>query len=128
MTPDAPWPPSEGELLPRGAEAVGVRHKLATYSLDSTHEDGGPKARGFERILGVTIEDIDYLAEAIEAGILDTAVSQVRDNPPHGINCVVDIPVRGIHAASERVIDVRTAWLIADATAPPRLVSAYPRP
>jgi hypothetical protein len=48
-----------GELLPRGAEAVGVRHKLATYSLNSAHEDGGPKARGFKRILGIAIDDID---------------------------------------------------------------------
>jgi len=44
-----------GELLPRGAEAVGVRHKLATYVLNRGHRDGGPKARGFERLLGIKV-------------------------------------------------------------------------
>jgi hypothetical protein len=33
-------------VLPRAAEALGVREKLADYSLEVTHEDGGPKARG----------------------------------------------------------------------------------
>jgi hypothetical protein len=86
--------PNVGELLPRAAEAFGVRYKLATYSLDIAHEKGGPKARGFELILGITIEAIDYLEAQIMARILDTPVSEVRDNLPHGINNVVDIQVR----------------------------------
>lgn len=45
------WPPQVGELLPRAEEAIGVRYKLATYSLDPFHEDGGPKAKGFAQIL-----------------------------------------------------------------------------
>ncbi len=49
------WPPKAGEALPQVAEALGVREKLSDYSLNVTHEDGGPKARGFERILGITI-------------------------------------------------------------------------
>jgi hypothetical protein len=35
--------PTVGELLPRAAEAFGVRHKLATYSLDITHTHGDPR-------------------------------------------------------------------------------------
>jgi hypothetical protein len=60
-------PPAEGELLAGAAEAFGVRYKLETYSLDVNHKSGGPKAQGFERILGITIDDVDYL----EAMILD---------------------------------------------------------
>jgi hypothetical protein len=62
-TPDTPGvsPPAVGELVPRAAEAFGVRYKLATYSLDVDHKDGGPKAKGFKRILGITIKDIGYL-------------------------------------------------------------------
>jgi hypothetical protein len=60
-----PAPPAPGELLPRAAEAFGVRVKLETYSLDIAHKDGGPKAKGFKRILGITIEDIGYLEGAI---------------------------------------------------------------
>jgi hypothetical protein len=38
----------------------------------------------------------------------------VRNNPPHGINCVVAVPVRGLVSKSERVVAVRTVWLITD--------------
>ncbi len=121
------WPPKVGDPLPCAAEAVGDRRKLATYSLDKAHEDGGPMARGFERILGITIRDIDYLEGAIQTGILTVAVSGVRDNLPWGINCAVVVPVRGRGEKSGRIADVRTAWLLAGAGAPPCLVTAFPR-
>lgn len=116
-----------GELLPRAAEAFGLRRKLETYSLDFTHDSGGPKARGFELILGITIEAIDYLEAQILARILDTPISEVRDNPPHGVNCAVDIQVQGIGAKADRVVTVRTAWIIGAAGDPPRLVNAFPK-
>lgn len=127
-THDDEPPPTEGEPLPRAAEAFGVRVKLKTYSLDLTHPDGGHKALGFKLILGITVDAIDYLESQIMARILDTPVSEIRDNPPYGINCVVNIQVRGIGAHADRVINVRTAWLISTAGDAPRLVSAYPKP
>ena len=96
-----------------------MRYKLETYSLDVTHESSSPKARGFERILGITIEEIDYLEAQILARILDTPVREVRENPPHGINCVVDIQVRGIGAKTDRVVTIRTVWAF-DEPAPRR--------
>ena len=78
--------PTVGELLPRAAEAFGVRYKLETYTLDITHKDGGPKARGFLVILGITLRDIDYLEAEIMAGILDaqtiTSPPTIAFNPP----------------------------------------------
>ncbi len=127
MSPGAPSPKS-GELLPRAAEAFGVRYKLETYSLDITHEKGGPKAQGFDQILGITIDAIDYLQAQILARALDTPVCRVQDNPPYGIKYTVDMPIRGIGAKADRVINVRTGWLISTAGDPPRLVSAYPKP
>jgi hypothetical protein len=124
-TPDPPPPPAVGELLPRVAEAFGVRYKLETYSLDLAHEHGGPKARGFELILGITIEAIDYLEAQIMTRILDTPIREVRDNPPYGINCVVYMPIRGIGAHGQRVVSVRTVWLIGDPGEQPRLVTAF---
>jgi hypothetical protein len=117
--------PTVGDLLPRAAEAYGVRSKLATYSLDTTNEVGAPKARGFELILGITIEAIDYLQAQIMARILDTPIGSVLDNPPYGVNCVVDIQVPGIGAKADRVAGVRTAWIISRPGEEPRLVSAY---
>jgi hypothetical protein len=67
--PDPPLPSLEGRPVPRAAESYGVQVKLETYSLDVNHKKGGPKARGFERILGITLEDIDYLEGAIYTGV-----------------------------------------------------------
>lgn len=123
--PGLPPRPAVGELLPCGAEATGIRYKLETYSLDPTHEVGGPKALGFKLILGITIDAIDYLEAQIMAVVRRTPIGAIRDNAPHGVNCVVDIPVPGIGAKANRLIEVRTIWEITDATPTPRLVSAY---
>jgi hypothetical protein len=128
MSPASTQPPRAGELLPRAAEAFGVRHKLETYSLDTTHEVGGPKAKGFELILGITIEAIDYLEAQIMARVLETPIREIREKPPYGVNCVVELSIRGIGARSQRVVNVRTVWQLAEPGEKPRLVSAYPRP
>jgi hypothetical protein len=120
-----PLPPVEGELLQRAAEAVGKRIKLTGYSLDLAHKDGGPKARGFEQILGITIDAIEYLEGAIQTGILLIPVSEVRDNQPWGIKCTVIVPVRGLGAKAGRVVDVTTVWQFDEPGGPPRLVTAY---
>ena len=119
-------PPAVGESLPGAADALRPRHKLETYSLDVAHEKGGPKARGFERILGITLADIDYLEGAILTGILTVPVSSLRDKPPWGVECVVVIPVRGRGKKSGRVANVRTAWLLPKAGGPPRITTAFP--
>jgi hypothetical protein len=121
-------PPVVGELLPRAAGAFGVRVKLATYALDPTNKVAASKVRGFERILGITLEDIDYLEGAIYTGVLVVPVSSVRDNPPWGPKCVVDLPIRGRGEKSGRVINVRTVWEIVGGADPPRLVNAYCKP
>lgn len=122
------WPPRIGEPLPRAAEAIGVREKLIGYSLDITHESGGPKARGFEQILGIAISHVDYVEEAIMAGILTASVQTVRDNRLHGFNCLVEFPLSGIGRKATRMVDLRTTWELVSAASPPRLVTAYLRP
>ena len=57
-----------------------------------------------------------------------TPISSVSDNTPYGVNCVIDMPIHGLREKSDRVLAVRTVWEIADASTPPRLVSAYPKP
>ncbi|HSZ69966.1 MAG TPA: hypothetical protein VK756_06370 [Solirubrobacteraceae bacterium] len=125
---DTPLPPVVGERLPRGAEAFGVRDKLAGYSLDLTHRDGGAKAHGFERILGIEIADIGYLEGAIQTAVLVIPVSSVRENPPWGHICVVMVPVRGLGEKRGRVVAVRTVWEIAGEQHRPRLANAYCKP
>ncbi len=102
------WPPKIGDPLHRAGEAAGARRKLVNYSLDLTNEVGGPKARGFKRILGITVGDADYLEGAIQTGIFTAPVIAVRDSSPYGINCVVAVPVRGRRERDARVVSVRT--------------------
>lgn len=122
------WPPKAGELLQRPEEATNVREKLAGYSLNMAHRDGGPKARAFERILGMTIDDLDHLEAAIHDGIGATEMSSVRHNPPYGYNCVVEFPLGGRGEKSGRTARLRTVWRVAAPDSPPHLTTAYLRP
>lgn len=122
------WPPKVGELLPRAGEAFGVRTKLTDYSLEPRHLTGGPKARGFELMLGITVEAIDYVEAEIYAGILTTPISSVRANPPFGTTCIVELPLRGLASRRHRIVNLRTVWLVADPVTAPRLTSAFLKP
>jgi hypothetical protein len=119
------WPPQIGELLPRAEDAWGILEKLASYSLDLDHRDGGHKARVFQAVLGITATDVDYLAYALREGLVTTPVRRVRANPPHGVVCGVWITVRGLGARVDRTAVVRTAWEIRHEDDAPRLVTAY---
>lgn len=121
------WPPAVGEPLPNSHLVTGVRSKLMSYSLNGAHTVGGPKARGFRAILGITIEDLDYLVVEIETRVRGAAVTTVRDNPPFGLLCEVRIPVHGLRTHARRTAQVTTAWQLLDPAANPRLVSAYIR-
>ncbi len=105
-----------------------MREKLVGYSLDILHRDGGPKARGFERILGITIEDVDYLEAEILTGILTEPVGAVRDRPPYGIHCEVRVAIRGLGDKSDRLVEATTGWEFAFPDAPPRMTTAYLKP
>jgi hypothetical protein len=122
------WPPQVGELLPYGDEAIGVRYKLATYSLNPVHPDGGPKARGFERILGITVDAIDHLEREIEEAILVVPIGSIRVNRTGALNCVIEFPLRGVDQYRTRKVSLRTAWELVGPTSRPRLVSAFLRP
>jgi hypothetical protein len=121
------WPPKIGETLQRAAEAAGVREKLAGYSLNPEHDRGGVKARGFERILGITLEHIEYLEAQLRQAILATPITAVRDRSPYGYVCEIKIPIQGIGAKRDRTVEVTTAWVGDSPDSAPRLVNAYIR-
>lgn len=105
-----------------------MRGKLAGYSLNPAHKRGGPKARGFERILGITIKDLGYLEAAVQAGVLSVPIASVRHNPPYGFNCVIDFSLSGIGAKSGRSANLRTVWRIDSLETPPHLNTAFLKP
>jgi hypothetical protein len=59
---------------------------------------GGPKARGFALILGITTAEIDHLAAQIELGIQPHPVKATVDNEPYGWKCVVEFSIQGAGA------------------------------
>jgi hypothetical protein len=128
------WPPEAGEPLQRAAEAVGVRERLTEHALNSESEFEAPKARGFALILGITLEHLehlehlDHLEAEIRGGILTTPLASVRENAIHRVNCLVDLPVRGVGDKEDRSVNTRTVWELADKDAAPRLVSAFVKP
>lgn len=119
------WPPTIGQPLPLAAQAFGIREKLAAYCLNVDHEIGGPKAQGFQRILGIGLADVDYLTAALRREILSAPITDVRDNTPFGVLCEVRIPIAGLRERHDRVVTVTTSWELRHADAPPRLVTAY---
>jgi hypothetical protein len=119
------WPPTIGEPLPRADEAFGIREKLAAYCLNLDHELGGPKARGFLQVLGIGIDDLDYLADTLRTAILETPITAVRDNAPFGVLCEVRIAVAGLREHRARVAAVTAAWELRHPEDRPRLVTAY---
>ena len=121
------WPPEPGDLIPNAASAVGVRQKLRTYSLNREHRDGGDKARAFRSMLGLTLGDIEYLADALVTGLETTPLRRVRENPPHGWSCDVWIIVDGLHDRADRSAVIRTSWELRWDGDLPRLITAYPR-
>jgi len=79
-----PWPAEVGKLLPGAEDAYGIHEKLAGYSLKLGHPGRGRKAEGFARVLAVTADDVEYLAEALLGGIRTTPVSRVRPAGEYG--------------------------------------------
>jgi hypothetical protein len=120
-----PWPPKIAEPLPNADDAYGVHEKLARYSLKVGHEDGGPKAAAFARILGITAADLEYLAGELLSGIRKIGVSEVRDAGEHGVHCRVIVPVGGLGERVGWIANVLTAWEIRWDGDTPRLVTAF---
>jgi len=114
--------------LPRATDAVGIRKKLTDYSLNLAHERGGPKALGFQRILGITLDDAAYLETEIRTRIVVEPLKSVRPAIPTGFNCLVEVPVRGLGPQYNRLVVVRTAWLLNGPGATPRMTTAFLKP
>ncbi len=118
------WPPKIGEPLPRVQHSYGIHEKLVGYSLKLGHPSGGEKANGFARVLAITTDDLEYLAEALLTGARTIPISTIRDRREQGLLCQVVVPVRGLADRADRVANVLTVWEIRWDGDPPRLVTA----
>ncbi len=117
MSPDTPWPPQAGELLPRAAEAYTAPEKLAWILSEDGH------GREWARVLCIGKHDAQHFWSAIADAVLEAPICKVNDRGPHGTGCAIETTL----TIGRRRAGVRIAWHYRHAQDAPRLVTAYPR-
>ena len=95
--------------------------KLRDYVLNPAHPQGGPKARVFAAVLGLTRADWQYLRQQLLAGVL-AAPATPRGTTPWGQ--LYEVPLE-VHGSSGQVARVRTGWIIRSGDVRPHLTTAY---
>lgn len=110
--------------LPKYEQAVIPLEKLRDYALNARHPYGKHKAKVFEAILGIGVDDAEWLATEIltqlpkheaKPGKIDT----------YGKRYTIDLKIRKLG----REAWVRTGWMILTGTNSPRLTTCYiPKP
>jgi hypothetical protein len=85
--------------LPRGAEAVGVREKLARYSLAMGHESGGPKAYLFKQLLGMGGMVVNTWRDEVMVEIVEHPSGYTLDVIDVPVDCVKVAFRQGVRAA-----------------------------
>ena len=106
--------------LPNSHLAIVDIKKLRDYSLNPEHESGGNKAKVFRAALGLTLDDAEWLRTQVLRLAHEDAAAVVEPSP-FGQKYLIDATL----TINERVVIVRTAWIIENGTDFPRLVSCY---
>jgi len=102
-----------------GRAFIDIR-KLRDYVLDPNNARGRHKARVFKSALGITIEDVDALADAIRMGI-HNAEATLGELDFYGQRYAVDCR---IETGSGSAL-VRTGWIIRVGETFPRLTTCF---
>lgn len=103
------------------AQAVLVDlDKLRNYSLNPDHDRGKHKARLFFAILGLGVEDAEWLRSVLlEVIQTHSAIPGIQDQ--YGDRYVIDFPI----TRNNQTAMVRSAWIIRLTEDFPRLTSCY---
>jgi hypothetical protein len=106
--------------LPNGDQAVVDPRKLIAYSLDPEHDEGRHKARLFESLLGINLENAEDLIRSLEhvARNLDVAEGKLDQ---YGQRYTIDF----VFAGPAGKATIRSAWIIRSDENFPRLVTCY---
>ena len=106
--------------LPRGNEALIDPRKLLDYVLSTEHDDGKHKAKLFRELLGIGVDDVQELINALrEAAASGTANLGRLDH--YGQRFTVDFEYAGPAGSAM----VRSAWIIKMENPVPELVTCY---
>lgn len=113
------WPPQPGEPLPRANDCWHEPIKLDEWILD-------PRGHGreWQQVFGVDRRDRKRVWQALASAARTATIAEVRDRDDFGIAC----GIRERVTIGERSAEVTMSWHYADASAAPRLATAYPSP
>ena len=91
--------------LPNGDKAIIDPRKLTDYSLSAAHDDGKHKARLFEELVGVSLQNAQIMLDALkEAAIRGEAVFGKQDK--YGQRYLLDFEFTGPAGTAM----IRSAW------------------
>ncbi len=104
--------------LPNGERAT-IGAKLEDYVLNPSHWEGRHKARVFESVLGITLNNRDALRDAILAAAENSDEAQAIGDNGHGMVYLLRFPLTTAHGTAM----ILTVWIILQGEDFPRLVT-----
>ena len=110
--------------IPNGDRAVVAIEKLTEYALNPDHPTGGPKARVFRAVLGITIEHAELLQDALLEAARSSENAFFRQRRNFGDQYEIVFVMEGPNGNHS---EVTSGWQIDTDSDYPRLTSCYIR-
>lgn len=106
--------------LPNGDRAIVPLEKFTEYALNPAHPTGRHKARVFNAVLGLTLDNAEFLQELVQ-DIAASHDAEPQAPTAHGMRYVIDFELTTDSGSGI----VRTAWIIRRNEDVPRLTTCY---
>lgn len=107
-------------LLPDYQQAIVSNEKLAGYCLNEEHPVGKDKAFLFRTLLGITLNESDWLKQKILEAITVTEAKETKIDQYRQLY-IIDFPVHH----NGRTCQIRTCWIVLKFDKSSRLTSCY---
>jgi hypothetical protein len=107
--------------LPNRKQADVPLTKLKDYLLSETHAGGKTKAKFFRKC-GFDESNIDLFMQGLITIAQNQEITEVVSSP-HGKKYIID---GSISSPLNRIVNLRTVWIIDEGQEKPRFITAYP--
>lgn len=106
--------------LPNPNQAIIEQQKLTGYCLNLEHSEGQHKAYVFRPALGIGLEEVEELRDALQQAVRIYDAVLGKSNQ-HGQKYIVDFSM----TRNEKQAVIRSAWIVRYDENFPRLVTCY---
>ena len=108
------------ELLPNYQRAFIDIQKLKKYILNENHPIGKHKAKLFQSVLSISLDDAERFAESIMQNLrFNKAITGKKDD--YGQRYFIDMKISNF----DKEAITRTAWIVEIGSEIPRLITCY---